>query len=187
MRKLCLPLLALALLASPLASAAEARPVVTLHTNKGDIAIELRPDKAPVTAENFLRYARDGFYDGLIFHRVIRRFVIQTGGYDKDLEARPTRDPIPLEAKNGLNNEKWSVAMARNSDPNSADSQFFINLKLNMSLDARGPKAGYAVFGSVLEDSRHVVSSIGKLRTHDYGGFPDMPVEPVYIERVSIR
>lgn len=179
-------LLACALLTAALPALAAERPIMTLHTNKGDIAMELRPDKAPLTVANVLQYARDGFYDGLIFHRVVRRFVIQTGGYDVELEPRPTRDPIPSEAKNGLDNERWTVAMARTSDPDSADSQFFINLKLNMSLDARAGRDGYTVFGKVLEDSQHVVAAIGKIRTRAWGGFPNMPVEPVIIERVSI-
>lgn len=178
---------ALALLLLSITALAAERPVMTLHTNKGDIAIELRPDKAPLTVANVLQYARDGFYDGLIFHRVVRRFVIQTGGYDAELEPRPTRDPIPSEAKNGLNNEKWTVAMARTSDPDSADSQFFINLRLNMNLDARAGRDGYTVFGKVLEESEHVVSAIGKMKTHEWAGFPNMPVEPVMIEKVSIR
>lgn len=178
---------ALALALASMGTLALERPVLTLHTNKGDIAIEMRPDKAPQTVANILQYARDGFYDGLIFHRVVRRFVIQTGGYDVDLEPRPTRDPIPSEARNGLDNEKWTVAMARTEDPDSADSQFFINLKLNMSLDARAGRDGYTVFGKVLEQSHHVVAAIGKMKTHEWAGFPNMPVETVVINTVSIR
>ncbi|MBB3046074.1 cyclophilin family peptidyl-prolyl cis-trans isomerase [Litorivivens lipolytica] len=176
-------LLLLVLLAiSPLALA---NPTVTLHTTHGDIVMELYPDKAPVTVENFLQYARDGFFEGTIFHRSIRRFVIQGGGFTADLEEKPTRDPIINEADNGLTNDRWTVSMARTSDPNSATSQFFINVGLNLSLDRRAGRDGYAVFGKVI-DGQSVVREINNLPTHTVGFMRDVPKEKVIVERVSL-
>lgn len=187
MNRLCrITLLLLSLLAST-ASIAENKPLVTLHTSKGDIVIELYPEKAPVTVANFLGYARSGFYDGTIFHRVIKRFAIQGGGIEPDLYEKPNGDPIINEAKtSGLNNERWTVAMARTDDPNSARSQFFINMRMNLSLDARAGRDGYAVFGRVI-DGQHVAEDIARVRTHSYGGFDDLPVEPVLLERVTVK
>lgn len=160
-------------------------PRVTLHTDKGDIVIELYPDKAPVTVENFLQYARDGFYDGTIFHRVIRRFMIQGGGFTEDLEQKPTRDPIVNESSFDLRNERWTVAMARTSDPDSATSQFFINVGLNLSLDYKPREPGYAVFGKVIE-GQNVVRDISNVKTHSVDGMDDVPVEPIHIVSVDI-
>lgn len=176
-------LLLLSLLAiSPLSLA---NPTVTLHTTHGDIVMELYPEKAPVTVENFLQYARDGFFEGTIFHRSIRRFVIQGGGFTADLEEKPTRDPIINEADNGLTNDRWTVSMARTSDPNSATSQFFINVGLNLSLDRRAGRDGYAVFGKVIE-GQSVVRKINNLPTHTVGFMRDVPKEKVIVERVSL-
>lgn len=181
-------LVSLLLLLSPLLGVQTANaqnPLVTLHTTKGDIVIELYPDKAPITVENFLAYANSGFFDGTIFHRSIRRFVIQGGGFTKDMEEKPTRDPIKNEADNGLTNDRWTVSMARTSDPDSATSQFFINTGLNLSLDRRGGKDGYAVFGKVTE-GREVVREINNLPTHTVGFMRDVPKETVVIERVTV-
>lgn len=176
--------LLLSLLLAPVL--AQAAPTVTLHTSHGDIRLELYPDKAPVTVENFLRYAREGFYDGTIFHRSIRRFVIQGGGFTPEFEEKPTHDPIVNEADNGLNNERWTVAMARTSDPDSATSQFYINVGMNLSLDRRGGRDGYAVFGKVVE-GQEVVRDINNLSTHTLWGMPDVPKEVVLLERVTIH
>lgn len=175
---LLLPVLATSALAAE-------KPQVTLHTTHGDMVIELYPDKAPVTVDNFLQYARSGFFDGTRFHRSIRRFVIQGGGFTADMEEKPTRDPIVNEADNGLSNERWTVAMARTSDPDSATSQFFINIGLNLSLDHRGPNAGYTVFGKVIE-GQDVAREINNLPTQTLGFMRDVPKEKVLIERVSI-
>ncbi len=170
-------------LAAP-AGADDATEVI-LHTTKGPIHIELYPDKAPVTVANFLQYARDGFYDGTIFHRVIPRFMIQGGGFTAELEEKETRDPIPNESGNRLNNDRWTVAMARTDDPDSATSQFFINLRINAELDRRAGKAGYAVFGKVTE-GQHVVREISLVKTQSVGPLDDVPVEPIIIESVEI-
>ena len=173
------------------------KPQVTLHTNKGDIKLELYPQEAPVSVENFLQYANDGFYDGTVFHRVISHFMIQGGGMamvededeDEDemrLVPKPTREPIVNEADNGLKNERGTVAFARTNDVNSATSQFFINVELNGSLDHTGKgdsrSWGYAVFGRVV-DGMDVVDDIRFVET----GPRDVPVEPVIIESVEIH
>ena len=163
-------------------------PRVVLHTNKGPITIELYPDKAPRSVANFLDYARSGFYEGTVFHRVVPRFMVQGGGYTTELMPKQTHDPIPNEAGNGLFNAPWSVAMARTDDPDSATSEFFINLRLNTELD-RSPekgKAGYAVFGAVV-DGQYVVNDISLGATLPTGdGENSLPKEPVVIERVEI-
>lgn len=177
---------ALATLLLAVAAWADA-PRVVLHTSKGPITIELYPDKAPVSVANFLEYARAGFYDGTVFHRVVPRFMIQGGGYTKDGAPKETRDPIPNEAGNGLLNQPWSVAMARTDDPDSATSEFFINLRLNDELDRQpGKKAGYAVFGAVV-DGQYVANDIALGATLPTGdGENSLPKEPVVIERVEI-
>ncbi len=144
------------------------------------------PDKAPVTVENFLNYARSGFYDGTIFHRVIQRFAVQGGGFTEDLQEKPNGEPIVNESKDSkLRNERWTVAMARTDDPNSARSQFFINMRMNLELDARMGRDGYAVFGKVVE-GQHVVRDIAMSKTHAVGDFDDVPVEPIFINSVSV-
>ncbi len=175
---------ALALLLCLPAQATE-NPRVILHTTHGDMVAELYADKAPITVENFLQYARSGFYDGTRFHRSIRRFVIQGGGFTADMEEKPTREPIVNEASNGLSNERWTLSMARTNDPNSATSQFFINIGLNMSLDRRGGKDGYAVFGKLVE-GQEVARKINNLPTQTLGFMRDVPKEKVLIERVTI-
>jgi peptidyl-prolyl cis-trans isomerase A (cyclophilin A) len=163
-----------------------ASPKVELKTSQGKITLELYPDKAPKSVENFLKYVKDGFYDGLIFHRVIDGFMIQGGGFDKKMSQKATRGKIQNEAKNGLKNEKGTLAMARTSDPHSASSQFFINLSDNAFLDYPGQDGwGYAVFGKVV-DGLDVVEKIGKVKTGRANGMGDVPVEAVTIEKATL-
>ncbi len=155
---------------------------VVLNTSKGDITLELDPDKAPKTVENFLTYARSGHYDGTIFHRVIDGFMIQGGGMTADLRQKPAPSRVENEAKNGPRNDKYTVAMARTSDPHSASAQFFINTVDNDFLNYPGQDGwGYAVFGKVT-DGFDVVDAIGKVAT----GRQDVPAEPVTINSVSV-
>jgi cyclophilin family peptidyl-prolyl cis-trans isomerase len=156
-------------------------PVVVLDTSFGPIAIELDLEKAPITAQNFLRYVDDGFFDNLIFHRVIPRFMIQGGGFDKDMREKSDgqHGKIKNESGNGLRNVRGSISMARTDDPDSAQNQFFINLVDNNRLDTYG--GGYAVFGKVV-DGIDVVDKIAKVSTGVHGGHPDVPDEPVIIK-----
>lgn len=163
-------------------------PRVKLQTNKGDIILELNPAKAPVTTENFLSYVKDGFYDGVIFHRVIKRFMIQGGGFEPGLKQKDTKAPIQNEANNGLANEKYTIAMARTSDPHSASAQFFINTNNNDFLNHTSPSPqgwGYAVFGKVVE-GQSVVDDIEGVRTGSRGFHQDVPVEDVIIEKATV-
>lgn len=160
-------------------------PRVTIHTSMGDIQLELFPQKAPATVANFLQYARDGFYDGTIFHRVISYFMIQGGGMTPDMQQKPNRDPIINEADNGLKNARGTVAMARTGEVNSATSQFFINVEVNGSLDHTGTENsrtwGYAVFGKVIQ-GMDVVDEIRLVEVVN-----DVPVTPVIIESVVVE
>lgn len=167
------------------ATAAAAAPVqVLMKTNKGDILLALDADKAPKTVENFLRYVDEGFYDGTVFHRVIEGFMIQGGGYTVDMKKKPTHDPIPNEADNGLKNRRGTIAMARTSDPNSATAQFFINHVNNPNLDHPGHDGwGYAVFGKVI-DGMEVVDTIATVPTGRHGPMRNVPREPVVIQSV---
>ena len=167
----------------------EAHPIVELRTNKGTIVVQLDRDKAPKTVENFLRYVREGHYDGTIFHRVIPNFMIQGGGMTVDMKEKPTHSPIPNEADNGLKNLRGTIAMARTSDPHSATAQFFINLKDNAFLDHTAPTSqgwGYAVFGRVVE-GMDVVDAIARVPTGTRGFHQDVPTEPVVIEQARVR
>jgi peptidyl-prolyl cis-trans isomerase B (cyclophilin B) len=162
--------------------------MIKLHTNHGTITIELNHDKAPNTAANFLQYARDGFYDGTLFHRVIDGFMIQGGGMETGMKEKATRAPIQNEADNGLSNEAGTIAMARTNDPHSATAQFFINVKDNSFLDHSAPTPagwGYCVFGKVT-DGMDVVNAIKKVKTASSGFHQDVPVEDVIIERVEV-
>ena len=160
--------------------------MITMHTNHGAIAIELDAENAPKTAENFLQYCRDGFYDGTIFHRVIDNFMIQGGGFEPGMTDKKTRAPVENEAKNGLKNERGSIAMARTTDPHSATAQFFINVKDNGFLDYPGQDGwGYCVFGKVV-DGLDAVDNIRNVATTNRGGHQDVPSEDVIIERVEI-
>lgn len=156
-------------------------PMVVFSTNYGDIKIELYPEQAPITVENFLSYVDDGFFDGTIFHRVIPGFVLQGGGFTPEMEQKKTKEPIKNEADNGLKNERGTLSMARTQVVDSATSQFFINLKDNAFLDHGGRDFGYAVFGKVVE-GMDVVDEIAKVRTGNRGGHQDVPVEPVQVE-----
>lgn len=160
-------------------------PIVVIHTSKGPITLELYADKAPVTVANFLEYANSGFYDNTIFHRVIKRFMIQGGGYSVALSAKETRDPIVNESENGLHNDRYTVAMARKSDPDSATSQFFINTRINGALDARNGQPGYTVFGNVVE-GKEIVRAIEKVETRTMGDFENVPVKAIVIERIEV-
>ncbi|WP_093447824.1 peptidylprolyl isomerase [Thiomicrospira sp. ALE5] len=161
-------------------------PKVLVETNLGSMIIELYPNEAPITVANFLEYAKDGFYDGTIFHRVIDNFMIQGGGMDQQMRRKATRDPIQNEADNGLHNRIGTIAMARTNDPHSATSQFFINVANNRSLDFREktPRAwGYTVFGRVVDGMR-TVNQIRTQPTTSRNGHQDVPINPVIIERV---
>jgi cyclophilin family peptidyl-prolyl cis-trans isomerase len=163
-------------------------PMVEMRTSLGTMRIELYPDKAPKTVENFLQYARDGFYDGTVFHRVIEGFMIQGGGFAPDMTEKETRPPIENEASNGLKNVRGSVAMARTNDPHSASSQFFINTVDNPGLDFTAETVqgyGYAVFGQVVE-GLETLDAIKKVSTGSRGGHDDVPMNPVVIESVRI-
>jgi peptidyl-prolyl cis-trans isomerase B (cyclophilin B) len=160
--------------------------MIKLSTNHGDILIELDAEKAPVTCENFERYVRDGHFDGTLFHRVIKGFMIQGGGMTTNFTDKPTRKPIENEAKNGLKNLKGTIAMARTTQPHSATSQFFINVADNDFLDYPGQDGwGYCVFGRVTE-GMDVVDAIKGVKTGARGGHHDVPVENVIIERAEI-
>jgi cyclophilin family peptidyl-prolyl cis-trans isomerase len=158
--------------------------MITFSTSHGDITIELFPDKAPVTVENFLAYVDAGHFDGTIFHRVIPGFMIQGGGFDADMNQKPTRDSIKNEADNGLKNERGTLSMARTSDVNSATCQFFINVNDNDVLDHGERDFGYAVFARVTE-GMDVVDKIIAVATGNRGGHSDVPVEPVVVEKAA--
>lgn len=160
---------------------------VEIKTNLGIMVAELYDDKAPVTVSNFMEYVNDGFYNGTIFHRVIKSFVIQGGGYDEKFNDKPTLEPIKNEAGNGLSNITGTLAMARTGIVDSATSQFFINLKDNLFLDHKNETAqgfGYAVFGKVVEGI-DIVEKIGDVETGRYYSMTDVPVETVVIEEIS--
>jgi len=189
-RLLFVSALVLGLLAAPVQAA---KPQVALDTTAGTITLELYPDAAPKTVENFLRYVKDGHYSGTQFHRVIKGFMIQGGGFDANFWQKPTRAPIPIEAQQsaaaGLSNVPGTVAMARTGDPNSATSQFFINVGDNKRLDFRSPDAqgyGYTVFGKVVS-GMDVVNKIANAPTAAGGRFPtDVPVERVIIKSAHV-
>jgi peptidyl-prolyl cis-trans isomerase A (cyclophilin A) len=174
---------ACALLAGALAGGAWAAdaPRVKFATTLGDFVVELDPDKAPKTVENFLQYVNDKYYDGTIFHRVIDNFMVQGGGFTPDMQQKPTRAPVPLEARGGLKNQVGTIAMARTADPNSATSQFFINVRDNVALDAPNPDGhGYAVFGKVVS-GMDVVTKIKAVQTGSKGPYQNVPLTPVVI------
>ncbi len=157
---------------------------VRMETNRGVIILELNQEKAPITVANFLQYVDDGFYDGLIFHRVVKDFVIQGGGFDKNMQQKQTRAPIQNEAGNGLSNAAYTIAMARTMDPNSATSQFYINLQDNPNLNKSPASPGYAVFGKVVH-GKDVVDAIGRVNTTVIAGYPDVPAKSVVIRSVT--
>ena len=197
MRKLLVMCLALvlgigcaALPAAPSSAATNGGKIVKvkLQTSMGDITLELDGEKAPATVENLVQYVKDGFYDGVIFHRVIDGFMIQGGGFTPDMKQKPTRAPIKNEADNGLKNDVYTIAMARTPDPHSASAQFFINVKDNDFLNFSAPTPsgwGYAVFGKVIDGS-DVVDAIAKVNTGNFGPFGDVPLEPVIITKAEV-
>ncbi|MDR2336284.1 MAG: peptidyl-prolyl cis-trans isomerase [Burkholderiaceae bacterium] len=177
---------AAALIGSAPALAQDAAPKVKIATSMGDIVVQLDAAKAPKTVENFLSYVKDKHYDGTIFHRVIDGFMIQGGGFTADMQQKATKAPIPLEASNGLKNDKYTIAMARTSNPNSATSQFFINVKNNDMLNAPNPDGhGYAVFGKVVSGT-DVVDKIKAVPTGNKGPHQNVPNTPVVIESATL-
>lgn len=178
----------LATVVSILSQVAMADTYVTFNTNQGEIEIKLYDDKAPISAKNFKNYAESGFYDKTIFHRVIPGFVIQGGGFTEAMEQKSTKPPIKNEANNGLLNKRGTLSMARTQDPNSATSQFFINLEDNTSLDysLSTGNAGYAVFGEVTK-GLNVVDLIAKQRTGRNGHHSDVPLKPIQIISTKVK
>ncbi|WP_159918202.1 peptidylprolyl isomerase [Pantoea sp. 18069] len=183
-RKTTFALAGLALSAGLLAAtgaAAQTSPQVELKTSLGAIVLELDAAKAPRTVANFLQYVNSKHYDGTVFHRVMDGFMIQGGGFTEDMQQKPTRPPIPLEARNGLKNDKYTIAMARTGDPNSATAQFFINVAANASLNAPQPDGhGYAVFGKVVRGT-DVVDKIRAVATGSRGMHQNVPTTAVTI------
>ena len=162
--------------------------MVRLHTNFGVIELELDPERAPETAKNFLAYVESGFYSNTVFHRIINGLMIQGGGFEPGMRQKPTRSPIRNEAGNGLKNDRYTIAMARTSDPHSASSQFFINVSDNAFLNHTAPNGdgwGYCVFGKVVE-GREIVDKIKGVKTGKRGFHSDVPVEDVLIERAEV-
>ena len=184
MRHLAALALLLGLTTLPLVAAADGTSV-RIATSQGDIVVALDAERAPKTVANFLAYVDDHFYDGTIFHRVIEDFMIQGGGFDRDMNRKTTREPVENEAANGLKNRRGTIAMARTSDPHSATAQFFINHRDNASLDHPSFDGwGYAVFGEVTS-GMDVVDAIAGTPTTRRGGLRDVPAEPVSIESIS--
>jgi len=162
--------------------------VVRLETSLGDVILELNSAKAPLTTANFKKYVASGFYNGTIFHRVIRDFMIQGGGFTPDMKQKPTQAAIRNEADNKISNKKYSIAMARTDDPHSATAQFFINVKDNPALDHKAPFGnnwGYTVFGRVIQ-GMEVVDRIVRVKTGNRAGHQDVPLEPVIITKAVI-
>ncbi|MGI1944426.1 peptidylprolyl isomerase [Shewanella glacialipiscicola] len=162
--------------------------MITLHTNFGDIKLQLNAEKAPLTVANFMKYVGEGFFDGTIFHRVIDGFMIQGGGFNEDMSQKRSGEPVKNEANNGLSNRTGTVAMARTSDPHSATAQFFININDNTFLDFKAENNqgwGYCVFGEVVE-GMDIVEKIKAVSTGNKGMHQDVPLEAVVIEKVSV-
>ena len=162
--------------------------MIIFNTNHGPISIELNSEKAPKSAENFLQYAEEGFYNGTIFHRVIDEFMIQGGGFEPGMSQKANHDPIDNEADNGLSNLTGTLAMARTAEPHSATSQFFINVSDNFFLDHRGKTAqgwGYAVFGKVV-DGMDVINKIKSCQTTSRAGHQDVPIDDIIIESTDV-
>ncbi len=160
-------------------------PVVLFSTNQGDIKVKLNRAEAPITVENFISYVNDGFYNGVVFHRVIPNFMIQTGGFTPDMKQKTPKAPIKNEANNGLRNSRGTLSMARTSEVDSATSQFFINVNDNKFLDNGERDFGYAVFGEVI-DGMDVVDKIAAVQTGTDGQFRDVPQEPIVINSAKV-
>lgn len=176
-------------LLTPLLAAEGENPRVTLKTSMGEITLELYPDKAPITVKNFIQYAEEGFYDGTIFHRVIRSFMVQGGGFDNKISKKSTRPAIKNEAANGLKNDRGTIAMARTTAPDSATAQFFINTVNNGSLNFRNPSRsgiGYCVFGRVTE-GLEVLDKIEAEKTGFRKGMRDVPITDIVIESATLK
>lgn len=176
------------LLAGPFTLHAGEKTMILMKTTQGDIQLELDAEKAPNTVANFLKYVESGHYNGTIFHRVIDGFMIQGGGFDKEMRQKPAPHTVDNEADNGLKNNKGTLAMARTSDPHSASAQFFINTKDNDFLNFRSPTPqgwGYCVFGKVV-DGMDVVDAVEGVKTGRHGPYGDVPVEPVIITEVQL-
>ena len=185
MRRVLMAGAALLALSTPVAYA-DAAPQVKFETSMGDFVVEVYPDKAPKTVENFLQYVNDKHYDGTIFHRVISNFMVQGGGFTAAMSQKPTRPPVVLEAKNGLKNDRGTIAMARTGDPNSATSQFFINVVDNQGLNAPNPDGfGYTVFGKVVS-GMDIVDKIRATPTGSKGRFQDVPNTPITINSAKV-
>lgn len=168
------------------ASFAQANDQVLLKTSMGNIVIALDNDKAPVSVQNFLQYVNSGFYNGTTFHRVMNGFMIQGGGYTADFSAKDTKAPIINESKNGLKNDTYTIAMARTSAPNSATSQFFINVADNAMLNYPNPDGvGYAVFGKVIQ-GQNIVDQIKAVKTGNKGMYQNVPLQPVVIQSATV-
>ena len=161
-------------------------PVAIISTTAGEITLQLYADKSPVTVANFIDYANSGFYNGTIFHRVIKNFMIQGGGFNKDMVKKNTKAPIINESLNRVANSKYTIAMARTSNPNSATAQFFINTQDNVSLNVTRERAGYAVFGQVT-DGKDVVDKIENSETKTVARYSDVPAEQIVITKVVIK
>ena len=176
------------LLLSALCAHAALAQKVKLATSMGDIVVQLEPDKAPKTVANFVQYVKAGHYDGLIFHRVISTFMIQGGGYDPGMNEKPTRPSIALESRNGLSNQRGTIAMARTNVPDSATAQFFINVADNQRLDAANAPDGngYAVFGKVV-GGMDVVDKIRAVPVGDKAGHQNVPMQPVVIKKATLE
>jgi peptidyl-prolyl cis-trans isomerase A (cyclophilin A) len=171
----------------PCAVLAQGAPKVRLNTSMGDVVLELYPDKAPKTVENFLQYVRDKHYDGTVFHRVMDGFMIQGGGFTADLQQKATRAPVALEASNGLKNDRGMIAMARTSNPNSATAQFFINVVDNAMLNAPKPDGyGYTVFGKVVQ-GLDTVDKIKAVPVGNQGMHQNVPLSPVTILKATLE
>ncbi len=165
---------------------AQSATQVKFQTSQGDFVVELYPDKAPKTVENFLQYVKDKHYDGTIFHRVIPNFMVQGGGFTADMNQKATRDPIPLEAKNGLKNDRGTIAMARTGNPNSATAQFFVNVVDNAGLNAPSPDGyGYTVFGKLVS-GMETIDKIRATPTGNKGMFQNVPTTPIVINSATL-
>jgi len=164
-----------------------ADPIVVLKTSMGEIDIQLDPKNAPISTENFLSYVKDKFYDGTIFHRIIPGFVVQGGGFTADMTEKATKPPIKNEASNGLHNLRGTISMARTNDPDSATSQFFLNLVNNSDkLDPSAAPAGYAVFGKIIK-GLDVLDKMAQVPTHSVGAYDDVPAKPVVLISATVK
>lgn len=182
-RRVWLACCAAAFLSTPVL--AQSSQKVKFQTSVGEFVVEVYPDKAPKTVENFLQYVKDKHYDNTVFHRVIANFMVQGGGFSADMNQKATRDPIPLEANNGLKNDRGTIAMARTGNPNSATAQFFINVVDNANLNAPQPDGhGYAVFGRVVA-GMDVIDKIRSAATGNKGMFQNVPLTPIVINSAT--